>query len=189
LQKTYQSTYIRGDGQVVKIDFVDNVSFEIVPCFVYGNFYVYPDTNAGGKWKFTKPKLEINEINNFDHECNGNLKNLCRMTRCWKENCNVLISGFLIDTLAYNFFKKKRKTNMSNNSLMVSEFFNYLKSQDRGKNYWLAPGSKQKVYRRGMFEHKALLAYKLSIKAITAEIQGDLHLANSLWKEIYGSKF
>ncbi|MEK7376366.1 MAG: nucleotidyltransferase, partial [Candidatus Margulisiibacteriota bacterium] len=33
IENTYKS-YVRADGQVVKVDFTDGVSFEIIPCFI-----------------------------------------------------------------------------------------------------------------------------------------------------------
>ena len=56
LQKTYPSTRIGGDGQVVAISFSDGVDFEIVPAFLNKDgSYTFPDSNAGGRWKVTNP--------------------------------------------------------------------------------------------------------------------------------------
>src|SRR4028118_1233970 len=51
LQKTYPTTDIGGDGQVVVIQFTDNIKFEVVPVFEKkdGSFS-YPDSNNGGSW-------------------------------------------------------------------------------------------------------------------------------------------
>ena len=87
LKKTYSTTHISGDGQIVAIKFDDGVSFEIVPCFINkDNSYTYPDSNSGGSWKTTNPKPEIEAIRKANDECGGNLKNLCRMARAWKDN-------------------------------------------------------------------------------------------------------
>ena len=96
LQKTYSTSYLKGDGQVVCIDFSDNISFEIVPGFLEDDgSYTYPDTNNGGSWKITDPKSEIDAINERNAESNKNLKRLCRMARAWKKKCNVSMSGIL----------------------------------------------------------------------------------------------
>lgn len=51
LQKTYSSSNVSGDGQVVVIDFSNGVKFEIVPSFKLNNgTYVYPDTHNGESW-------------------------------------------------------------------------------------------------------------------------------------------
>jgi predicted nucleotidyltransferase len=50
LQRTYSTSYVKADGQVVGIDFSDGISFEIVPGFINkdGISFTYPDTNQGG---------------------------------------------------------------------------------------------------------------------------------------------
>src|SRR5690606_11671077 len=98
IKKTYSTTHLRADGQVVVLDFTDGIRYEIVPGFINkdGISYTYPDTNDGGSWKTTNPKAEINEINRANKEWNYNLKRLCRMARAWKSKWSVPISGLLI---------------------------------------------------------------------------------------------
>jgi len=158
LQKTYSTSYIRGDGQVIKIDFADGICYEIVPGFINkdSESYTYPDTNSGGSWKITNPRAEIREINIRNSACNQNLKRLCRMARSWKEKWDVPIGGLLIDTLAYNFIGswEYRTKSYTYYDWMSRDFFYYLKEQDANKQYWLAPGSNQRVYRKDGFEYK-----------------------------------
>lgn len=46
LKKTYSTSHIAGDGQVIAIEFDDGISFEIVPAFINpSGSYTYPDTN------------------------------------------------------------------------------------------------------------------------------------------------
>ena len=192
LQKTYSKSYVRGDGQVVKIDFTDGICYEIVPGFINkdGESYTYPDTNNGGSWKTTKPRAEIKEINSKNDSCNKNLKRLCRMARAWKDKWDVPIGGLLIDTLAYNFIKdwEHRDKSYTYYDWMSRDFFEYLKNQDSNKDYWLAPGSGQRVYRKGAFEYKALRCYNISLEAIEKE-KDYPYTAKSKWREIYGTKF
>src|SRR5665647_890316 len=49
--KTYPTTFVGADGQVVKLNFSDGICFEIVPSFLNtdGSF-TFPDSNEGGKW-------------------------------------------------------------------------------------------------------------------------------------------
>lgn len=63
--QTYPKSNIRGDGQVVVIDFSDGMKFEVLPAFQqldwWGNWngkYDYPDSNMGGNWLTTNPKIE-----------------------------------------------------------------------------------------------------------------------------------
>lgn len=192
IQKTYSTSHLRGDGQVVVINFADGITFEIVPGFLNKDdiSYTYPDTNNGGTWKTTNPKAEITEINRANNEWNKNLKRLCRMVRVWKYKWDVPIGGLLIDTLAYNFMKNWSNKDKSYlyYDFMSRDFFEYLKNQNTEQSFWYAPGSNQKVYRSGAFEYKAKQCYNISIEAIEKEKDYPF-TAKSKWREIYGTKF
>lgn len=193
IKKTYSTTHIGGDGQVVKLNFTDGICYEIVPAFINkdGESFTYPDTNDGGKWKVTNPKAEIKEINSANNHWNKNLKRLCRMARAWKDKWDVPIGGLLIDTLAYNFLKQweHKDKSFTYYDWMTRDFFAYLKDQDPDKNYWLALGSSQYVWRKGKFEYKALRCYNIAVEALNYERDNMSASANLKWREIYGTKF
>ena len=192
LKKTYGTSHIKGDGQIIGINFDDDINFEIVPAFINkDNSYTFPDTNNGGSWKITNPKPEIDTIKSANELWNWNLKNLCRMTRAWKDKWDVPMGGLLIDTLAHNFLKewKYRDKSFTYYDWMVRDFFYYLKSQDQDKKYWLAVGSGQYIWRKGLFEYKALRCYNLSEEAVKYEAQEMPYSANEKWREIFGGKF
>lgn len=189
IEKTYKS-YMRADGQVIRIDFDDNIDFEIVPAFLTNdNSFKFPDTNNGGSWKITDPRREIAEIIKGDNESNKNLRKLCRMARAWKETWNVPIGGLLIDTLAYNFMKNYEHKSKSYTYFdwMSRDFFEYLKNQSETQQFWLALGSNQQVYTKGNFQYKALRCFNISLEAIEKEKFETT--AKSKWREIYGTKF
>ncbi|QOY52730.1 SMODS domain-containing nucleotidyltransferase [Candidatus Sulfurimonas baltica] len=191
IQKTYNS-YIKADGQVVKVDFTDGINFEIVPCFINTDkSYTYPDSNNGGSWKTTNPKPEIEEIRQANILYNKNLKQLCRMARAWKDKWDVPMGGLLIDTLAYNFIKtwENKDKSFLYYDFMTRDFLKYLKEQNENQSYWLAVGSNQYVWRTGKFEYKALQCYNIAIKAIDYDTNGNEYSANEKWREIYGTKF
>ncbi|MGG1638246.1 SMODS domain-containing nucleotidyltransferase [Paenibacillus sp. NRS-1760] len=192
LQKTYDTTHIKGDGQVIALNFNDNINFEIVPGFINNiNSYNYPDTNNGGSWKTTDPRKEIEAINSRNTLTNKNLKRLCRMARAWKNNCDVPMSGILIDTLAYKFlgdWSHKEKSYLYYD-FMSRDFFKYLKDIDTSQHYWLAPGSNRYVFKTGNFQTKAATAYTDSLQAVEYENK-DLHYSSKqAWRKIYGTKF
>ncbi len=193
IKKTYSTTHISGDGQVVKLNFTDGICYEIVPAFINkdGESFTYPDTNDDGKWKVTNPRAEIKEINAANNNWNKNLKLLCRMARAWKDKWDVPIGGLLIDTLAYNFLKQweHKDKSFTYYDWMTRDFFAYLKDQDPDKNYWLAPGSSQYVWRKGKFEYKALRCYNIAVEALDYERDNMDASANLKWREIYGTKF
>lgn len=106
IEKTYSTTSIRADGQVILVPFNDGLTFEVVPAFINkDDSFTYPDSNNGGRWRTTNPKPEIEAIRSRNAVCNGNLILLCRMMRSWKNKWNVPIGGLLIDTLAYQFIE------------------------------------------------------------------------------------
>lgn len=51
------SSYIKGNGQFIEINFVGNISFELLPTFIKTDgSYTHPDINNGGNWKATDQK-------------------------------------------------------------------------------------------------------------------------------------
>lgn len=192
LQKTYPGSYLGADGQVIKLNFTDGINFEIVPAFEHNDgSFTFPDSNYGGSWKTTNPRPEIRAIRIGDNLYNNNVRRLCRMARAWKYQWDVPMGGLLIDTLAYNFVSAwgHRDKSYTYYDWMTRDFFNYLGSQNREQKYWLALGSNQHVYRKGLFEAKANTCYRLSLEAIEAYNKGFHYTAKSKWREIYGSKF
>jgi predicted nucleotidyltransferase len=192
LQKTYSTSHIKGDGQVIGIDFTDGINFEIVPGFINNDgSYTYPDSNNGGSWKKTDPRKEINAMNEINSDTNKNLKRLCRMARAWKGKCDVLMSGILIDTLAYKFITswEYRDKSYLYYDFMSRDFFKYLKEIDSSQSYWLAPGSNRYVWKNGHFQSKASTAYNLSVDAINFETNNHSYSSKQKWREIYGTKF
>lgn len=192
LQKTYSTSYVKGDGQVIGINFTDGINFEIVPAFINNDdSYTYPDSNNGGSWKTTDPKKEIAAMNTRNNDTNKNLKRLCRMARAWKKNCNVSMSGILIDTLAYKFiadWEYKDKSYLYYD-YMSRDFFEYLKDIDTSQSYWLAPGSNRYVWKTDNFQSKAKTAYNNAVDAIAYENNNQSYSSKQKWREIYGTKF
>ena len=189
IKRTYTSTSLRADGQVVVAPFNDKVRFEIVPCFEQTDkSFIYPDTNQGGSWRKTDPRPEIEAVNAMDKKTNGLMKNLCRMTRAWKQKWNVPISGLLIDTLVYNFLNqwKPKSGAKVRYDHVCRDFFKFLSEQNPEQKYWLALGSRQHVERTGLFEYKAKRCYNLALEAIEKE---KFRIAHTKWRQIYGNKF
>ena len=188
ITKRYPRTEIRGDGQVVVVSF-GNQDVEVVPAFEQkdGSFK-YPDTHDGGSWPITRPREEIQAISRMNGEKNNNLRPLCRMVRSWKNKHGVVMGGLLIDTLAYNFLEntdKYNETSFGNYAGMVRDFFQNVANQDK-KEFYLAPGSNQRVYVKKAFQRKAKNAYNLCCEAIEA---GETVSANAKWKKIFGRPF
>lgn len=194
IEKTYSTTSIRGDGQVIVVPFTDGISFEVVPAFKNNDdSFTYPDANNGGRWRTTNPKPEIAAIKDRNKACNGNLIRLCRMARAWKRKWEVPIGGLLIDALAYQFIGTwgyKDKSYLYYD-FMCRDFFKWMSDQSSEQEYWRAPGSGQYVYGKGLFQYKAKRCYNISLEAIEHESANPKRewSAKQKWREIFGTAF
>ena len=143
--KTYSSSAVNADGQVVDIDFYDGIKFEVVPAFKYSDNsgYCYPDTNNGGTWKSMNPKAEIDSFNG---------------------------------------------RNIISNKWMSRDFFKYL-LDNADQEYWLKPGSNERVYKKYSFKSDAEKAYNKCLEALSDYDNDYAYCWHQDWREIYGYKF
>lgn len=192
IAKTYPSTSLKGDGQIVLVKFSDGMEFEVLPAFKNTDeSYTFADSNGGGSWKKTNPISEIKSISTGDMLTNNNLRHLCRMTRAWKYYCNVPINGLLIDTLAYRFLTNwgNRDRSYLYYDLMCRDFFEYVKNQTGNQTIWYAIGSGQTIYNPDNFRYKATIAFNKSKEAIKYQTDKMEWSAKQKWREIYGTRF
>lgn len=194
IEKTYSTTSIRADGQVILVPFNDGITFEVVPAFINkDDSFTYPDSNNGGRWRTTNPKPEIEAIRARNAVCNGNLILLCRMMRSWKNQWNVSIGGLLIDTLVYQFIESYtyRDKSYLYYDFFCRDFFKWMAEQDENQEYWKAPGSGQYVYGKGLFQYKANRCYNISLEAIAHETASPKQewSAKQKWRDIFGNSF
>jgi hypothetical protein len=194
IERTYSTTSIRADGQVIVVPFDDGISFEVVPAFINkDDSFTFPDANNGGSWKTTNPKPEIQAIRDRNIACNDNLVPLCRMMRAWKGKWEVPIGGLLIDTLGYQFIEswQYRDKSYMYYDYMCRDFFKWMSEQDANQDYWKAPGSGQYVYGKGLFQYKAKLCYNISLEAIAHETATPKQewSAKQKWRDIFGTDF
>ena len=192
LLKTYSSSKVSADGQVVDIMFSDGIKFEVVPSFRYsdGSGFCYPDTNNEGSWRNMNPGMEIGVFNYRNNETNKNLKKLCRMARAWKENKTVLMSGILIDSIAYNFMLSYQyaKESFIYYDWISRDFFKYV-YDNADKRYWNKPGSTGMIERKYNIKDDAKFAYDKACEAIEDGEKGYSFCWHNEWREIYGSRF
>jgi hypothetical protein len=193
IEKTYSTTSIRADGQVIIVPFKDGISFEVVPGFTNGDeSYTFPDANDGGSWKTTNPRPEIAAIRTRNNDTNGNLVRLCRMMRAWKRTWSVPLGGLLVDTFAYQFIDKWAHKDKSYlyYDFMARDFFEWVAGQPEDKDVWRAPGSGQYVYGAD-FRYKAKRCYNVAREAIDHETADPKRewSAKQKWGEIFGTSF
>jgi hypothetical protein len=194
IEKTYSTTSIRADGQVILVPFTDGITFEVVPAFINKDeSYTFPEANNGGRWQTTDPRREIEAIRTRGAACNNNLVPLCRMMRSWKRMWEVPIGGLLIDTLAYQFIEnyEHRDKSYLYYDFMSRDFFNWMADQDEAQEYWRAPGSSQYVYGKKLFQYKARRCHNISVHAIAHEMADPKQewSARQKWREVFGTAF
>lgn len=192
ISNTYPSTSLKGDGQIVVVNFTDSITIEVLPVFKNDDdSYTFADSNNGGGWKTTNPIPEIDAVKTGDLLTNYNLRQLCRMARAWKYYCNVPIKGLLIDTLAYRFLTdwEYRDKSYLYYDWMSRDFFLYLKNQSTSQTTWYAIGSGQAIFNPNDFRYKATQAYNKSLEAIKNESDGMTWTSKQRWKDIYGYRF
>ena len=101
----YPKSDIKADGQVVVINFSDGMKFEILPAFRSGwsSAFAYPDSNMGGNWKSTDPKLEQQAMREKNRQSNGLLLDTCKHIRRIKNEyySSYKLSGIVIDSFVY----------------------------------------------------------------------------------------
>ena len=194
IAKTYSTSQVGANGQIVEISFKDGITFEVVPAFENSDkSFTFPDSNNGGSWRTTNPRPEIEAIRNRNKDCNGNLVPLCRMMRAWKSKWSVPIGGLLIDTLSYQFIDNWNHKDKSYlyYDYMCRDFFEFMAEQDRDQEHWRAPGSGQYVYSTGLFQSKANRCHNLAKEAIAHEEAKPKqeYSAKAKWREIFGTSF
>lgn len=190
IQKTYPSTDVGGDGQVVQVTFSDGVMFEVVPAFLNNDeSYTYPDSNNGGSWKTMDPKAEMDAFDNMNAVCNRNLKRLCRMIRAWNNEHSGGLSGQDIDTIAYRFMVQYGGSGFlySNYGNMSREFMKYLYN-NADQSYWAVPGSGRHIY-PSIPKYKAKNGYEKCDEAIQDDAKGWTWSCRREWREHYGTKY
>lgn len=186
LKARYTNTDIRVDQCVVRLQFASNAfKFEVQPAFENSDgSFAYPDTKAKG-WKVTKPRDEITATKECNDHTSTNMRHLARMARAWKNQNGVNMGGLLIDTLVHNFFGQTDEYDAAGTGSfdrMARDFFEFLKDEPE-QEYYLALGSRQRVYVKKKFQHKAKRAYNRCLEAIDLEGKA----AANKWREVFGT--
>ena len=106
--KSYPRSDVRGDGQVVVIDFSDDIKFEVLPAIQQTDpwgrkTYKYPDSHMGGRWMSTNPEEEQNAMEAKNATSNGLLFDTCKHMRYIRDNyySSYHLSGIVIDAFVY----------------------------------------------------------------------------------------
>ncbi len=179
IKSLHPKTKIKGDGQVVSIEYTDGI-IELVPSFEQDNgSFKYPDSSNGGSWKITKPISEIEESAKQSGNTSQLFNYLCYLMRQWKNHTGFSFKGLLIDTLIAKYLdieNYESKTEME----LLEDCFVFLSNENREQSYWYALGSNQQISNtdNGKFVNKAKKALK-KFEDLTEE---------EVLKELFGYK-
>lgn len=190
IQKTYKASSIRKDRNVVKVEIKD-FTFEVVPVFEWEGIFKYPDTYGGGRWRKCDTRAELKTFKEHNRERNDNLRKLAKMARAWKARNDIEISGFLIDTLCFNFLENNADyddAGFSSFDTLVKDFFQYLANEPR-RSFYFAFGSNSKVFVAKPFQSAARAALENAEAAIVAREKKQEAKCNKCYKAIFGILF
>jgi hypothetical protein len=191
ISETYRKTTLKKDRNVVVVSFT-NFDIEVVPVFLQtdGKFK-YPDTYDGGSWNDCDTRAELEAFKVKNKERNKNLRKLAKMVRAWKMKNEIVMSGFLIDTLCYRFLDSNTNydsTRFSSYDNLIKDFFNFLVNEP-DKKYYVAMGSGSHVTISKDFKKVAAEALENSTEAIKARTEGYEGKCNKYYKRLFGTSF
>ncbi|MCM2547253.1 nucleotide-binding domain-containing protein [Burkholderia glumae] len=189
LIERYPRTEIKGDGQVVVVQFA-KFKVEVLPAFYRKdtNDYIHPDTKDGGSWKVTFPQQEMDAMRKMNERTNRNFRHACKMLRSWKNEHGAPMSGILIDTLCYRFFEDREDFDEKSYAAypeLFAALFTYLRDLEQ-KDYWRAPGSLAHIKSKGNFHRKAKKAAEACVEA--RDEKNEKKRAK-LWRDVFGRDF
>lgn len=188
LGKTYSTSRMRGDGQVVVVDFT-SISVEIVPVFLLknGQYYVC-NTSNGGSYMTADPKAEAKRISDIHSDTNNNLRRVIRMLKAWQCYRNVPLKSFYIELLAADFLKTSewRKQDYFYYDWIMRDFFKYLKTKANG--IIIVPGTYEVIHLGDDWLGRCERAYDRSVEACDYEKDNYVALAGEKWQKIFGNQ-
>lgn len=188
LARTYTSTRMRADGQVVVVPFI-TFAIEVVPCFelTSGQYFIC-DTNSGGSWKTIDPSAEMTALVNSNKRSLGKTIHLIKMSKAWRNYCSVPLKSFAIEILATQFlstWEHYDKTSVYYD-WMVRDFLKFLVS--KAGSYVFAPGIFETIHLGEDWKSRAETALARAEKACGYETSNEL-LASAEWKKIFGDDY
>ncbi len=186
LGKTYPSTEMRGDGQVVVVGF-ESFNVEVVPAFLLttGRYWIC-NTHDGGSYKETDPWAELCHIDAIDNACNHNLRPLIRMIKAWQSWCSVPIKSFMLELVAAEFLSQSpwREKSFFWFDWITRDFFAYL--WNRANSFLLVAGTQERVWLGNDWQSRAESAWRRSVKACEYEERNQVPAAGEEWQKIFG---
>lgn len=188
LSSTYTQTDLRQDGQVVVVGF-NSITVEVVPAFRFGDTFLIPDTNNGGRWKAADPWAEIDRIESADRLCGGNVRALCRMMKHWKREQNVPLPSFAIEQIVTDFLGS-----VSYGGGQSAFWFDWYARDalgylcTRANSFLSLPGTGELFWLGDAWLSRAQTAFGHAIKACEWEQLDYDVTAGQEWQKIFGNR-
>lgn len=186
LAQTYQTSDMRGDGQVVVVRF-PTMPVEVIPAFPFDNGqYLICDTMNGGSYRLTDPISEIKALNQSDGDTGGATRHLIRIVKQWQRHCSVPIKSFMLERMAIEFLRTwQYPHDYYFYDWMVRDFFGFL-VENAGRSA-VMPGTGLRVPSGFAWASKARTAFAASCRACEWEQANFDFLAEEEWKSVFGS--
>ncbi len=188
LGKTYPDTDMKGDGQVVLVNF-GSYNVEVVPAFLLntGRYWIC-DTENEGSYKVMDPNAEVKFIESVDLANNLNLRPLIRMLKAWQNNCVVPIKSFQLELLAADFLQDSpwRRKDFFWFDWIARDFFAYL--YNRANTDVVVKGTGEKIFLGDEWQSRALTAFNRAVKACDYEKLNTIEQAGEEWQKIFGQQ-
>jgi hypothetical protein len=189
LVTTYWQTDMRGDGQVVVVNF-NTIKVEVVPVFRWGNdgAWLMPDTNNGGRWRIVYPDAEGFALDRADVIGSRNCRPLIQVAKSWKYHCNVPIKSFHLEQLVADFVSNyaHRDQGYFYYDWFIRDFLFFLCGKRNASIY--APASNEMVGIGDAWYSRAATAYDRAVKACEYEREDYIVLAGEEWQKLFGTR-
>lgn len=185
LTQKYRSCEYSENGNGLNININGNLSFEIVPGFMFDNGkYIYL---CNSMWRNLNLDAERKNFSQVNMKVNNNLVELCRILKVWKNYQNLDISNILLDTLAYHFFKYQDEKEYSFDTYdeMLVDFFKYL-LQNSKKDSFISFDGETVLKRRIDLYEKAFFSVTTAQTALDTANCGMVNESIKDWKKILG---
>lgn len=186
LQRTYPNTKLRGDGQVVVVEF-SRINVEVVPAFLYnGNQYLICDTHAGGCYKIADPKAEMKHMLTIHRKSSMHLRPIIMMLKSWQAHCKVPVKSFYLELLACEFMPNYSWKNIGYvyYDWIFRDFFEYMYSRANGQ--LIVPGTSELLHMGNAWLSQVATAYRGARMACDYERNDNIVRAGEEWQKIFG---
>lgn len=189
LEQSFSQTRMRGDGQVVQIDF-NSIMVEVVPVFPLDDNgqFIMPDTHDAGSWKIVDPVAQISYIDALDKENNGNVRALSKMIKRWKHEQEVDLKSFLIELIVADFVRQCDwgKCSYFWYDWLVRDCFKFMRTRAAG--WATVPGTGEVISIGDAWVRKVEAAVAAAETACAYEQLDSDVLAGMEWQKIFGPR-